>query len=86
MFNAVHYRAQHDESGRRVPEAGIWDPLHYERGRHSFGLDHLMTLSFYNLSLTDGVVINMPHLGANLSTLSIALNCLTDQGLGSLIW
>ena len=27
----------------------------------------------------------MPHLRANLSTLSVALNCPTDQGLGSLM-
>ena len=79
VFDAICFRAQHDESSGRVQESGIWDISHHKRGWRIFYPDPLLTSSFYNLNLTNKDTMNMPNLGVNLSILGMALNDLTDQ-------
>ena len=85
VFNSVRFWPPNDESGRKVPQSGIWDIGHHERGRRNCQLDHMLTLRLYNLNLTNYDIMELPDLRANLSTFSMSFNSLTNQGLGTLL-
>ena len=87
--NDLHFSTNghpHGHSLRRVFGSGRWDPFHHHLGLRQCPPieEHLLSLTFTRLQLTDEDVLRFPSHMPSLHTLSVAFNQITDSGLVTL--